>query len=268
MSLRDGWSCGLWCLQFAEEAVRQHRGEPLIVPVPVVHAIMARVNKFVDSIGQYRPAEHDSAASSAASSAAPKNSHLHTASSAAQNSSDLHTLATELEAASEEQKNRPVRTSVVIKVEEPRSAVYVPPATPPPPVRLPSEATTGKQYLESLPPELRGSGASASEAPPAIQPPVSGASASLGPAPCGPPMGPAPGPPLEEASAPVAPPPSTSATTETSGASAASEPEFTAEMAWKAKDSCSKCRRQGCAQCMKQFFISRRAYRQLSRADW
>ena len=42
-------------------------------------------------------------------------------------------------------------------------------------------------------------------------------------------------------------------------------PAFTVEMAREAAKSCSKCRQQGCAQCMKEFFIPRKLIRQWSR---
>jgi hypothetical protein len=48
----DGWSCGLWCLQFAEEAVREERGEPKVVPVVAVTQLLTRVSAFHRQIAQ------------------------------------------------------------------------------------------------------------------------------------------------------------------------------------------------------------------------
>ena len=48
----DGWSCGLYCIHFIEESVRQFRGEPLIRTSVALTDIIARTNKFMLAVQQ------------------------------------------------------------------------------------------------------------------------------------------------------------------------------------------------------------------------
>jgi hypothetical protein len=48
----DGWSCGLYCIHFIEESVRQFRGEPLIRTPVALSEIIARTNKFMLAVQQ------------------------------------------------------------------------------------------------------------------------------------------------------------------------------------------------------------------------
>ena len=48
----DGWSCGLYCIHFIDESVRQFRGEPLIRTPVALTDIIARTNKFMLAVQQ------------------------------------------------------------------------------------------------------------------------------------------------------------------------------------------------------------------------
>ena len=67
----DGWSCGLWCLQFLEEAVRKARNEPIhIVPVHIP-SIIGRVNRWITAVTEALPASATKASAPSASSSEP-----------------------------------------------------------------------------------------------------------------------------------------------------------------------------------------------------
>jgi hypothetical protein len=46
----DGWSCGLWCIQFMEESLRQYRNEPRHIRPVSLKDVAARVNRFIQSM--------------------------------------------------------------------------------------------------------------------------------------------------------------------------------------------------------------------------
>ena len=50
---KDGWSCGLWCIRFWEEAIRQRLGEPR-TPVMPLSLLWTRGNAFIDKIKKAR----------------------------------------------------------------------------------------------------------------------------------------------------------------------------------------------------------------------
>ena len=49
----DGWSCGLWCTRWWEEAVRQRLGEPR-TPVQSLQLLWTRGNAFIAQIKKAR----------------------------------------------------------------------------------------------------------------------------------------------------------------------------------------------------------------------
>ena len=51
----DGWSCGLYCLHFLEEAVREHRGEPVVRTPVLLSVLTARINKFIKAVQPHLP---------------------------------------------------------------------------------------------------------------------------------------------------------------------------------------------------------------------
>ena len=255
----DGWSCGLWCLQFAEETVRQCRLEPVVVPVVKISDILARVNRFIQTVAAERP-EPVAAALAAV----------------------LESLAKGSEVA----KTMPVPCGSVVDLTVATPSSVPPPVEPEAPVQAAKKASVSSESMKSalaaVLASLDASGPSSgtSSASPApltssagTGPPASSASA-------GPPAsaisasGVSSGsaaPPTSSASA--GPPASAisasgaslgSAAPPTSSASSASG-EYTFEMAVAAKSRCSKCRMQGCAQCLKQYHIPRSLIRQWSR---
>jgi len=49
---QDGWSCGLWCIQFMEESLRQYRGEPLHIGPVSLRELAARLNRFIQCMNE------------------------------------------------------------------------------------------------------------------------------------------------------------------------------------------------------------------------
>ena len=213
---QDEWSCGLWCLQFAEEAVRQCRGEPFVVPVVSVSDILSRVNKWISTVAAERPEVVDEA---------------------------LKAVLESLDKGSEKAKSQLVASGSVVDLSLPP----VPPSgkgpvEPEPPVKGAKNTKASQGAWSSALAAVLSSLDNCSSAP---------APASAAPAPA------------SAAPASAAPADASAAPAPASAAPAAVE-EFTVEMAEIAKSRCSKCRFQGCAQCMKQFHVPRRLFRQWS----
>ena len=67
----DGWSCGLWCVQFLDEAVRKARNEPIhLVPVHIP-SVIGRVNRWITAVKEALPASARKASAPNASSSEP-----------------------------------------------------------------------------------------------------------------------------------------------------------------------------------------------------
>ena len=111
----DQWSCGLWALQFVEESVRRHREEPVVVPVVSVSALLARVNKSIDSLAAHRPSPDDPVPQAPV----PKNS-------------DFTTVFAKLDKTSAEAKGAAVPLASVVDVSPPVPPPNPPPVAPPP----------------------------------------------------------------------------------------------------------------------------------------
>ena len=224
----DGWSCGLWCLQFAEEAVRQERGEAKVVPVVSVGDLLSRVNNFIDRVGSQRPE--------------PVRAELPKAPPPA---SALAAAFESLDKAGAQAKATPVPTASVVDITlPPVPALPAAPAAPPPKAKPPVqplgpalEAVLCSLDKISLPPK-------ASAFPAAADPGSAATPASAMVACSGSSANPVP---LCDTAAPVA------------------DGKFTVEMAVESAKSCSKCRFKGCAQCMKEYHMPRRLLRQWSR---
>ena len=60
----DGWSCGLYCLHFLEEAVREHRGEPVVRAPVQLSVLIARINKFITAVQPHLPQSSSAGAGS------------------------------------------------------------------------------------------------------------------------------------------------------------------------------------------------------------
>ena len=248
----DGWSCGLWRLQFAEETVRQCRLEPLVVPVVKVSDILARVNRFIQTVAAERP-EPVAAALAAV----------------------LESLAKGSEVA----KTMPVPCGSVVDLTVATPSSVPPPVEPEAPVQAAKKASVSSESMKSalaaVLASLDASGPSSGTSSASAAPLTSAAGT---------------GPPASSASAIVLAhlPDSASGAISASGASSASaapptssasvgppassasagtpaSDEYTVEMAFAAKSRCSKCRMQGCAQCLKQYHVPRSLIRQWSR---
>ena len=227
---QDEWSCGLWCLQFAEEAVRQCRGEPFVVPVVSVSDILSRVNKWISTVAAERPEVVDEA---------------------------LKAVLESLDKGSEKAKSQPVASGSVVDLSlPPVPPSGVPPVEPEPPVKGAKNTKASQEALSSALAAVLAGLDHCSSAP---------APASAAPAPA------SAAPALASAApAPASAAPASAAPAPASAAPAPASPnrlveEFTVEMAEIAKSRCSKCRFQGCAQCMKQFHVPRRLFRQWSK---
>ena len=82
----DGWSCGLYSMHFMEEAVREHRGEPLIRKPVNIKDLLTRINKFISQVQPHLPAAAVAAPATSSSSTA-------TAASAAASVASLQKIA-------------------------------------------------------------------------------------------------------------------------------------------------------------------------------
>ncbi len=51
---RDGWSCGLWCLQWTEQSIRAERGEPAFIYYSL-RDLIARTNEFISKCKPQAP---------------------------------------------------------------------------------------------------------------------------------------------------------------------------------------------------------------------
>ena len=67
----DGWSCGLWCLQFLEEAVRKARNEPIKLAPVHIPSVLGRVNRWITAVTEALPASVKTASAPSASSSEP-----------------------------------------------------------------------------------------------------------------------------------------------------------------------------------------------------
>ena len=67
----DGWSCGLWCVQFLEEAVRKARNEPIHLAPVSLSSITGRVNRWITAVTEALPASAMEASAPSASDSAP-----------------------------------------------------------------------------------------------------------------------------------------------------------------------------------------------------
>ena len=237
----DKWSCGLWSLQWVEESVRRHRGEPLVVPVVAVSDILGRVNSFIQKVVAQRPVPEPAAQPPAVPSQT-------------QFAAVVSGLDTIIEAKSQ---SLPVPTASIVSVDLPHPPV--PPPCPAPPVRPKQSAISKDSFAAALaavcanldsglvPASAAGS-ASAAPPPPlpvgsAAAPASAAATASA----------------ADPASAVPAPPPPVGS------AAVPASSEYTQEMAFAAQSRCSKCRRKGCAVCLKQWHVPRKLLRQWSR---
>ena len=227
----DGWSCGLWCLQFAEEAVRQERGEAKVVPVVSVADLLSRVNNFIDRVGSHRPE--------------PVHVELPKAFPPA---SALTAVLESLDKATAQAKATPVPTGSVVDITlPPAPALPAAPVAPPPkpkpavkPLGSALDAVLCSLDKISLPPKASASPAAADPGNADPVPLCDSATVTFSGSSADP-------VPLCDSAVPVA------------------SSDFTVEMAVQSAKSCSKCRFKGCAQCMKEYHMPRRLLRQWSR---
>ena len=68
---QDGWSCGLWCVQFLEEAVRKARNEPIHLHPVHLPTIIGRVNRWITAVTEALPASAKEATAPSASGSEP-----------------------------------------------------------------------------------------------------------------------------------------------------------------------------------------------------
>jgi hypothetical protein len=243
----DGWSCGLWCLQFAEEAVRQERGEAKVVPVVSVSDILSRVNTFIDREGSHRPAPVPAEPPKAPPPPA----------------SALTAVMESMDKVGAEAQATPVPTASVVEITLPpvpalpAAPVAPPPKAKPAPKPLGSAVAAVLDSLDriSLLPKATASTVAAdlaSAGTPASATVVAAAS-SADPVP------------LSNSAAPVASGEPVEDMAPSDNVDPVANGEFTLEMALEAAKSHSKCRFRGCAQCMQKYFVPRNLLRQWSR---
>ena len=65
----DGWSCGLFCVQFLEEGVRRARNEPIHVAAVQLTSIVARISRWIKAVTDAVPAEAKAVVKASAPSA-------------------------------------------------------------------------------------------------------------------------------------------------------------------------------------------------------